>query len=145
MTEGNDPEDIIWDASLESGEPQLDAEHQELVEWLGLVANATRFGGATPGLHHATRYLRRFWTDHIELEERFMTVLLYDDEATRLHKEAHQEFFTQLDSLDRIIDHGPGEAETLKAINRLHRWLGDHIRHHDQTLIVFVRAQKAAG
>ncbi|MDF1563979.1 MAG: hemerythrin domain-containing protein [Deltaproteobacteria bacterium] len=128
---------IVWSNRLVTGSANLDAEHREIVEWLGLVARSIEGEDESHGLFHASRYLRRFWDDHTEHERSMMLDRGYDPQATAAHLASHQELVVLLDSIQTA--HGLGERPAA-TLHQIYVWLIDHIERHDAPFIAFIRS-----
>lgn len=114
---------IIWDASLETGITEVDAQHKRLVEIINSLIDA--IGHAHPStLKHIVGQLKDYTLYHFQTEEKIMEDAGYA--ALAEHREEHAMFVDQilLFDLDVIL---ASEGLAWDMLHFLRGWLTNHI------------------
>jgi len=130
---------VKWTAELETGFPDVDAQHHTLVGLLnkaGAALNASK-----PALlEHLLHELIAYSQYHFETEETLMRRYRYAENApfeAATHLNQHRSFTTRVHVMyDTLIE--DGELQPRELLDFLSNWLALHIRHTDQLLVHFV-------
>lgn len=131
---------VPWTADLETGHPDVDAQHRVLV---GLLNDA---GRALAGVEAATleRLLKELiaYSDyHFDTEECLMRQHRYAEQApfeATTHLTQHRSFTSRVHAMYEALIDG-GSLEPCELLDFLSGWLALHIRHTDQLLMQFVQ------
>jgi hemerythrin len=122
---------IEWKASFTVGVPDVDYEHQQLIELINDLHRAIS-GGPTNA--EVTAFLGQILAQiesHFALEERFMRERGYDEFPA--HKSEHDDLLEELRDLMEAYD--SGETPDLDQLGeRLSLWFSTHFRTHDARL-----------
>ncbi len=123
---------IAWREEFETGIPDVDHEHRELVELINRLHGALEAGA---GKEEVARFLGEVFariSAHFALEETIMRKHRYDDYAA--HKADHEQL---LDDLRDIMDAHAADAyfDYEEALGRAVRdWFVDHFKTKDARL-----------
>ena len=122
---------FVWTQSLATGNPFVDAEHQELVRHVNgvLEAIARKQGGAD--LCASVEELQDFAREHFSREEREMEHVAY--KFAEYHFAAHAELLKQLQEMHDKLQSGQ-RFEPMAMYRYLTWWVKDHIRLWDVPL-----------
>ena len=120
---------------LETGIPEIDAEHALQVQLIRGIKNALRAGTRISAIELMTQ-LDDFTNAHFIAEQLLMRLNGYP--AYRDHEEAHDRLIDEL----RRLRHSVATSETDHSIattSSIERWLVDHIQTADRALATFLR------
>ena len=110
---------ISWRKEYNTGIPEIDEQHQQLVEMINSLANNSEPVNIFDNVMHMSKYA----DDHFELEENIM--LRCGCDALKEHREKHLQFRQKVSELAGL-DYTTGEHK-LDAFTFLCNWLINHI------------------
>lgn len=127
-----------WDPRLDTGHPDIDAQHRELLEAIQALHTALRSGEGKEGLAKVLGFLREYTSVHFRQEEELMARSAYPEQLH--HTQAHSDLVAQVDALLEQLE-GGAQTLSITVIGFLKTWLTDHIRGEDFHLAEFLRRQ----
>lgn len=133
---------IQWDNDLNTGNPVVDGQHQELCRRVGLLVDACREGGAKKAVQDTIGFIEAYMDEHFATEEKFMIEINFPD--IEEHKAEHREFCTQVDRIKKLFGiHGADYSLAIDSINTIFSWVGSHIHGRDKAFCRYIQKQKA--
>lgn len=132
---------IAWSDELLTGDPQIDWEHRQLVEMLGLLSDPARADDPDYKRVCLDNLLAHVCS-HFDHEEQIMRRVDYPELSA--HREAHVCLLEQFNRFLALLDGDAESAPEERIMPFVGRWLLDHIRGDDRRLGTFLRA-RAAG
>jgi hemerythrin-like metal-binding protein len=132
-----------WDDNFNTGLPNVDEQHQKLVQLLNLLASQVAFKLDTPGLSEIFDELAEYTVYHFETEEVIWHAYLPGDDAERRHLETHKRFVQTVRRLKKELTEKPVEQVADEALSFLARWLASHILETDRHMAYVVLAMKS--
>lgn len=129
-----------WDPRLDTGHPDIDAQHRELLEAIHALHGALRRGEGKEGLARVLGFLRDYTSVHFQQEEELMARSAYPDQLR--HTQSHSDLVAQVDALLEELQAG-AQTLSITVIGFLKTWLTDHIRGEDFHLAEFLRRQNS--
>lgn len=122
-----------WDPTLAVGHAEIDAQHQELFDRVGLLLRAMGSGGDAGEIGALFDFLGTYVVEHFAAEERLMSESRYP--GATVHRAAHQRFIRDYETLRRqYADPAARAALALRTRTWLAEWLRSHIAGTDQQL-----------
>jgi hemerythrin len=122
---------IEWREEFAIGIPEVDYEHQRLIELINAVHADL---GTERSLERIDEFLGEIYariSAHFALEEKVMRARDYDQLAD--HKADHERLLDELrEIMDDVQDRGALDESVLAE--QLSRWFGDHFRSRDARL-----------
>ena len=127
---------IPWDASLLTGHPGVDADHERLVLLYNKFEEAVSTGKEKDIVEALLVELADYTMSHFIPEERAM--VRHNFPEYRAHKAQHDGLLNRLSELIGDLENGSGEIvdETLAF---LRNWITDHLMTWDRAFADFVR------
>nr|WP_320133205.1 bacteriohemerythrin [uncultured Holophaga sp.] len=121
---------IAWTPDLETGHPEIDAQHKTLVQALVKLHAAIEAGQGEEELGWCLSFLKAYTRVHFRTEEALLQTASLDLAA---HRRAHAEFLQNVDQLfARFLR---GELGVITETERsLQHWLLEHIQSDDRVL-----------
>ncbi len=116
---------LIWDKKYETGHPQIDADHQALVNALNKLESALSDGRGSTAVKDLLAALERYATVHFAREEKCMHELRCPAAASNVA--AHQSFMT---TFAKARDYLSRDTATSLMAIRIHRELSDWVSSH---------------
>lgn len=132
---------IIWDATLETGHAEIDAQHKRWVAILNdlhdalMQASAKEIGQVT---HHSLEAMLEYARYHFAFEEEYLARIQFPGLVE--HRRLHKDFDAQLYEYHRDIDEGRTVLSS-KVVKILKNWLLEHIAVEDQKYKQFLARQ----
>lgn len=121
---------IEWSDSYKIGDPDIDAQHEELFRRANQFLEAT----GKPALVAFAISLYKYTRNHFAQEEQLMMALDYPD--YQAHKQQHEALILKLDALTKnITDDALNKQEFAEFTNY---WLLRHIGSTDTRLAAFI-------
>ncbi len=130
---------IIWDPSLETGDPTIDAQHQELFSLVNQLRDASVEGWAEEGVRDVLVRLSDYVATHFAAEQALMARVRYPVDAVMSHTDEHMKLTQRTTEMAKAYARGE-VATVLPLAEFLYEWLGTHIRKTDRALIDHARA-----
>lgn len=128
---------LRWTTTLETGNRQIDLQHQELVDLLDELAAAHASGRDEEALREILPRLASYVLFHFATEEMLMAALPASNAHAVAHRRAHREFSTRIETLQART--AAGEQPPLAPlIDYLTSWLREHIMHTDRELVALI-------
>jgi hemerythrin len=122
---------LAWNPSFSIGIPEIDAQHEALLEQAARFAAAVQARTPVDRLEERFAFLAEYALEHFALEERNMRRLGYPRLAE--HMEEHVRFRRQLASLvPQWNTEGASPAVLMALAGFLSAWLADHVTGSDQ-------------
>jgi len=126
---------IHWDASLETGQTLIDAEHRILVFLFRKLDVAVKTGVQQAGVNQIITEVKRFVEFHFISEENIMRETNYPHLIA--HQSQHADLLAELGVLaSKVIARREFPEDLLFFLSN---WLVAHIASHDQYVAQFVR------
>lgn len=123
-----------WTSDLATGNPEIDREHQELVEIIDLLKAAASGGDQKARLSHALDQFRNHVLQHFPNEEREMEAKGYPGLAK--HQQAHAFLTTQV--IELVQKDNSGETVLFSEVDQLAQALYRHILLDDKPFALFL-------
>jgi hemerythrin len=129
---------LSWTSELETGHPEIDDQHREMVRRAAAFIAACEAGGNVADLGRLLDCLDAYVLTHFATEERLMRAASYPRRAA--HRIEHDYFETAALKLRMRLEDG-AEPELL-SLSRdfLVDWLTGHIARSDRDLVAFLRS-----
>lgn len=138
---------LVWSAQLETGVPEIDEQHQVLVQSLNEAGASLGRQPRPEHLEKITQDLLAYALVHFDMEETMMAETGYaevSDAAAAEHQDQHRAFSARAVALrDEVRSGAPDAARHL--LDFIHHWLIHHILQTDQLLAAHVLAQREAA
>lgn len=130
--------EIRWRDSLIIGIPQIDKQHQELIEALNALGDAMREGKGKDEIEKMLDFASRYAQDHFRSEEACFE--RYQCPAAEINKRDHKQFAEKFIELQQEFhEKGSSFALVLKIHNEFSNWLLQHIWQVDMKLRPYVQ------
>lgn len=134
---------ITWDPKYAIGEPEVDAQHQELFRRADQLLRAIQMGCATAEVERVMTFVGDYVHLHFSAEEALMRGRSYPQLGA--HQVEHRVLIKALVELKRdLATHGPTPEFAARLGAALVDWLRDHITTSDQAFGLWLQAQAAA-
>jgi hemerythrin len=129
---------IAWDPSLATGDPMIDAQHQELYRIVNELHTACVDGVAQDRVDQVLGRLLFYTIEHFGAEERLMIRSSYPADEIRAHVGMHTELKGRVSEL--VEQRERGELKTaMPVVELVHDWLGTHIHQVDRKLVTWIK------
>ncbi len=129
----NSPFEVFrWNDSLETGIPEVDKQHQILVQFLNTLASSLTFHTDIPSPRIIFMELADYAVYHFQTEERIWREFFGDDPMAAKHKNLHNDFVSQISSLQNNSE--PLEVILQDVVTFLTNWLTYHILESDKQM-----------
>lgn len=127
------PNRIIWDEALSTGDANLDNQHKALIGIFNDLANTIESGADRDNITKILLALKHYAGWHFACEEKCMEK--YRCPVAGRNREAHVFFVQRLENYEREFNSAGDLIEfALRAHNDLARWIYIHILEVDATL-----------
>jgi len=125
---------FVWDeASMGTGVPEIDAQHQELIRRLQQLLAALNAGGSDAELRDVLDHVGEYARWHIAQEEACMAARRCP--AAAAARSAHRRFLEAFEEISaRVRAEGPKKSLTIRAERELADWIRHHIVRIDTQL-----------
>jgi len=136
---------VIWDPSHETGHPEIDFQHRQLLSIVQELQSAEDHTHGSPDvILRVLAHFMDFTILHFMMEEELMALVEYPT-APREHMiEQHREFTSY--SRLHVLEFRKGELHSVLPLQAfLAEWLMDHEFGMDKQLADFIRARDLAG
>lgn len=132
---------FAWTKDLETGNLQIDTEHQQLIQALNRLLSACASGKGREEVSNTMDFLIQYTHTHFSHEELLQIQSKYPDYVN--HKKYHAEFEKVVNELsDRLHKDGPS-LQLVGEINlRMGDWLVNHIKMEDRKVARNIQAQR---
>ena len=129
-----------WSESLETGDPEVDAQHRALYVLVNDLNADALIGGDRAMASKVLARILAYATTHFATEERLMAQTSYPD--SEHHMAVHREFAREATELAAAHDAGHGKS-LRELASFMENWLETHIGEEDKRLIHHVRASRS--
>ena len=116
---------IPWSATLETGHPQIDDDHQRLIASLNELDTALKQGAGKDQVIQLVAFLNSYTREHFAREEAHMARINCPSAAA--NKQAHREFVAKLDNWLGKLQSGSSLSLVLDVHRETSRWIQAHI------------------
>lgn len=131
---------FAWKESLNTGVPDIDSQHHELLTRISKVLEVCNTDQATGEVGQYLSYLRDYTAFHFAAEEREMSTYRYPGLAA--HEAEHEQFKARVNDLYRsYTEHGASLAVVVMTIRSSGEWLIQHIFKTDKAMAAFLKEQ----
>jgi hemerythrin len=132
---------VVFDPTLETGDPEIDAQHRELFTRIDKLLAASRERRSREEVGQTLTFLGDYVVTHFAAEERIMTLTSYPE--IEAHRAEHRRFVQEFGILYREFkSEGPSSVFVIRVGNRVTGWLREHIYKTDRTLVEFLKARR---
>jgi hemerythrin len=132
-----------WDPLLDTGQPEIDAQHHELFACATRLSEAVSRGRAGEEVAGALRFLVDYVLRHFEAEEALMRRHGYPE--AEAHAEIHGRLSRRLGEVVAAFQgHGSTEALVGEVDAMMRGWVSIHIGEKDRAFAEFLRAKGIA-
>ena len=131
---------FTWTKELETGNAQIDQEHQSLIQALNELLAACAAGKGRSELGKTLDFLENYTKTHFQHEEMLQVRYRYPDYAA--HKQYHAGFVKVVQELSaRLKADGPSIQLVGEINQQLGGWLVNHIKREDVKVAKHIQAQ----
>lgn len=121
---------FAWSKELETGNPQIDEEHQELLRAINRLLEACATGKGEKELSNTLDFLTQYTITHFRHEESLQVQYGYPDYSN--HKRFHETFFKVVENLATNLKAEGATPRLMEDMNKqLVGWLLNHIKTED--------------
>lgn len=132
---------FAWTKELETGNLQIDTEHQQLIEALNKLLAACSSGKGREEVGNTMDFLLQYTRTHFAHEELLQIQSHYPDYVN--HKKYHAEFVKVVNELSARLKNEGASLQIVGEINRrMGDWLVNHIKCEDRKVAKHIQAQK---
>jgi len=122
---------IEWSSALSLGIPEIDDQHQRLVELVNSFSDAASRGRGNREVRTLLEALHAYTVEHFAAEEAYMAAIGYPD--LDHHRALHEQLLGKLDDL-RTHFEVSGRRITQPMLELLRYWLVAHLQGADQAI-----------
>lgn len=131
-----------WDASLETGDAAIDAQHRAIVSLCDELSAAEKDG--PDEVRRALDQLTEYVAVHFAMEHDLMRNEEYPAENIERHLAEHDRM-TQL-TRDKVLEYRTGALTSVAPVRAfLKDWIAQHVAEMDGQLAAHVRERRVAG
>ncbi|MFA6922110.1 MAG: bacteriohemerythrin [Gallionella sp.] len=136
----NSVEVFPWNKNFETGLPQIDEQHQQLVRLLNVLASHLAFQSDAPTLNTVFDELANYAVYHFQTEEAIWHQFLADDVSEEKHRCTHAGFLESVLKLKAEAGIKPSDDVFDSVLLFLTHWLAFHILEDDMRMAKVVLA-----
>ncbi len=134
-----------WNANFNTGLPEIDEQHRNLVHILNVLASHVGFRSDSLQLTEVFDALMDYTVYHFNAEEIIWGRYFHEDPEHREHLAVHERFVETVRNLKGDLQSRSSEEVAREALDFLARWLASHILEKDRYLAYQVLARKAGA
>ena len=124
---------LLWSNSLKIGIPEIDRQHQKLIEQMGRLYNAIQKDRGEKEIQEILIFLNQYVIEHFGHEESCM--LKYKCPAAQKNQTKHREFKANLRAIEEEFrTKGASENLAIEINKNLLEWFANHIKTIDTSL-----------
>lgn len=124
---------LTWNNALKTGIPQIDQEHQQLIEQMNLLYEAIRLNQGMAEIKNIMAFLNSYVYKHFGNEENCMH--RYKCPVAAENKAAHAQFISALNQINQeLLAKGPSTDLAIAVNKNLLEWFANHIQKIDMQL-----------
>lgn len=127
---------IVWKSSYEGGNPEIDQQHQKLVEIINDLHDAMMLGKGMQIMNQILESLIAYTAFHFDAEEKWMADNRYAHVSE--HNVLHEKLTSQVLIFKEEFESN-ALSNTVRANNFLKTWLTDHILEEDLKVMKSLR------
>ncbi len=131
---------IGWSFTFESGHPEIDSQHMELVRILNYIGGTVVSGGLATDVRPILKVFIDSVRKHFSFEEELMNRHGYPE--VKRHHDVHLSLIETLSSYDLQLKRN-AKLDLAKLVESLSTWLIEHILHSDKKLGRFLVVAQA--
>ena len=133
---------MVWNQTYETGNAQVDSEHQEIFLLVQGLITATLDSSQVKGkVQEAMDFLAGYTVNHFKHEESLMEESQYP--IMPVHKKQHDDFVVQVLALkERLLSESDSEKNSLDIQKVIVNWLTDHVLGSDKLMAGHYREWK---
>lgn len=128
-----------WDKRFETGIPQIDEQHKELVNIMNRLAAHVANLSASVTLNEIFAELADYASYHFETEEAVWAKYFKDDDWYVEHQKTHQSFIEKVVTLKGLESEKPLEEVVQEIVSFLSQWLAYHILESDKRMAIVIK------
>ena len=129
---------MIWTATYETGNTQVDNEHKEIFTLVQKLLDSVNDEAL---ITSTMDFLANYAVNHFRNEEHLMTESSYPDMA--VHKKQHDDFVQEVLALfDRVKNESDTEKKSMDIEKVIVNWLIDHVLGSDKVMADHYRKWK---
>jgi hemerythrin len=125
---------INWQDYFNTGEPQIDEQHQQIFKYINQLHAALKLEKDEKEINEVLLGLMEYSIYHFKLEEQMMEQVNYPQYES--HKEEHQIFIDRLTKLEIDLKNH-NKSITLRLLKFLKVWFSGHILNIDHKFVQF--------
>ncbi|MGZ8908096.1 MAG: diguanylate cyclase domain-containing protein, partial [Methylobacter sp.] len=129
-----------WNKNFETGVPQIDVQHQRLVELLNVLAGHLAYQSDIPTLNNVFNDLAEYAIYHFQEEEAIWHAFFPEDAWETKHKDDHRRFLTTVNRIMGGKTVRPLDQVIEEILTFLTQWLAFHILDTDMRMAKVVLA-----
>lgn len=129
-----------WNDRFNTGIPDIDAQHHQLVDLLNTLVTRIAFDGDATFINTTLDELKRYADFHFRSEEAVWGEIFSGDSWETRHMESHQRFSAEILAIETEHASSPPEDVAKKLVRFLTHWLALHIIEHDNRMAKVVHA-----
>ncbi len=129
-----------WTDSFATGIPQIDQQHQILVQFLNALSSSLTFQINMPSSRILFKELVEYADYHFQTEENIWHQYFADDSWEAEHKKSHNDFVSHVNRLKGEENSKPLEEVLSDVVPFLSLWLVSHILESDKRMAKVVLA-----
>jgi hemerythrin len=124
---------LTWTESLNTGIPEIDQQHKQLIDQMNLLYNAIQNNKGSEEIQNIMTFLSSYVYQHFGYEENCMH--RYKCPIATTNKSAHTQFINSLNEINEELNtKGASISLAIKVNQNLLEWFGNHIRKIDTQL-----------
>lgn len=129
---------MTWNAALATGIPSIDAEHQQLVQYVNELFDAMTHNQGREATGTILRKLADYTVKHFAHEEQIFARTAYPDSVA--HLKEHRDLKQKVADFSAAFAAGKVTV-TSELMHFLRTWLTDHIMHSDKKYAAHFKAK----
>ena len=135
---------FYWTPDLATGNPTIDAEHQQLIKAINALMEACAKGKGRDEMEKVVRFLYDYTSKHFAHEEQFQLKYKYPDYPN--HKKYHEGFKRVVADIgSRLQKEGPTIGLVGQVNSNIAGWLANHIKKEDVKVAAHIKKMQQQG
>jgi len=137
---GDRVEIFPWNRNFETGIPQIDEQHRQLVDLLNTLVSHLAYQSEAPELNLVFDRLRDYTAFHFQSEQAIWHKYFEGDPWEEWHRKSHDDFVAEVIRLRNEDPDRPFDVVIEQIVTFLTHWLAQHILDSDKRLAKVVLA-----
>ena len=129
-----------WIAAFDTGLPEIDEQHKQLVALLNQLANHLAYKIKSPTIDEVFNKMAQYAVYHFDTEEAVWQQYFVDDEWNKDHRASHSRFMADVGKIKANQNMASYEKIMEEVIVFLTHWLAFHIIESDKVMATVVLA-----